>query len=342
MGRRLPSDRWLAAAAALLLLLPLPRLLAAHGVLPAEAAAWPPTHYLQRGADVFVWAVFALSYDLLIGFTGIVSFGHSLFLALGAYSVAIVVMKLHLPLLLSVPVAVVVCAAVASLVGFLSLRLKGHYFAMITLAFAEVGHVLALKLPQWTGGEDGLSVRVPLWLADRANDYFLGLLLLAAAFLLVRRVTCSPMGRVLEAIRENEHRAQALGYHVTAYKVGAMTIAGVVAGLAGVAMATIHTRFAIASLSATGPTIEVLLMTVLGGMGTLTGPVLGAAAVRLLSYALPGLAEVSPLFQRWQLILGLIYIATVMFLPHGIVGTYRMKLQSAIDRIRTRPARRAV
>lgn len=333
MLQRLKADRWLLAVLLLLFLLPLPKFLAANGVLPAGSVSWPPTHYMQRGTEIFVWAVFAISYDLLMGFTGIVSFGHSLFLALGAYSVAIVVMKLQLSPVVAILVAILTSALISLLVGSLSLRLKGHYFAMITLAFAEVGHVLAIKASHWTGGEDGLSVKVPIWLANRTNDYFLGLLFLTAMFLIVRRITQSPTGRVLAAIRENEFRATALGYDVTAYKVGAMTIAGVIAGLAGVAMATIDTRFAIASLSSPGPTIEVLLMTVLGGVGTLTGPMLGAAVVRLLAYLLPTLRDVSPIFQRWQLFLGIIYIATVMFLPYGIVGTYKYRMKQALERL---------
>lgn len=341
MISRLKADRWLLAVVAMLLLVPLPRLLAANGILDSSAVTWPPTHYLQRGTDVAIWAVFALSYDLLIGFTGIVSFGHSLFMAIGAYSVAIVVMKLGLPIWVAVPVAVLVSALISVVVGSLSLRLKGHGFAMITLAFAEVGHVLALKMSEWTGGEDGISVRVPIWLANRVNDYYLGLLFLVLMFIVVRRITRSPMGRVLEAIRENEFRAQALGYNVTAYKVGAMTIAGVVAGLAGVAMATIDARFAISTLSTAGPTIEVMLMTVVGGVGTLIGPVLGAAAIRLLGYVLPGLADVSPVFHRWQLLLGLVYVGTVMFLPYGIVGTYRTRMKQAIDRIFNRSDQKA-
>lgn len=294
---------------------------------------WPPTHYMQRGTEIFVWGVFAISYDLLNGFHG-----HRLLrpFALSGdwtYSVAIVIMKLHLSPLVALGVAIAASTLVSLLLGSLSLRLKGHYFAMITLAFAEVGHVLALKTSKWTGGEDGLTVRVPLWLANRVNDYFIGLLFLVLIYLLVRRVTQSPTGRVLAAIRENEFRAAALGYNVTAYKVTAMTLAGVVASLAGVAMASLDTRFAISTLSTAGPTIDVLLMTVMGGVGTLIGPVLGAAVVKLLSYWLPSLTGLSPIFQRWTLVLGLIYIGIVLFLPFGIVGTYRTRLRRALERI---------
>lgn len=335
MAKRIKADRWLLAALVLLLLLPLPKLLVANNLL-AGPVNWPPTHYLQRGTDIFVWAVFAISYDLLMGFTGIVSFGHSMFMALGAYSVAITVMKLHLSPAIAIVIAIVSSGLISLLVGSLSLRLKGHYFAMITLAFAELGHVLALKMSKWTGGEDGLSVKVPIWLASRLNDYYIALAFLVVMFVIVRRITQSPTGRVLAAIRENENRAQALGYNVTAYKIAAMTIAGVVAGLAGVAMATVNTRFAISSLSSSGPTIEVMLMTIIGGVGTLVGPLIGATVVRLLSYVLPSLSDWSPLFQRWQLLLGLIYVATVMFLPFGIVGTYRARVATALERIMMR------
>lgn len=339
MLQRLKADRWLLLVAALLFLLPLPRLLAANGLLDGSGLSWPPTHYLQRGTELFVWSIFALSYDLLIGYTGIVSFGHSLFVAIGAYAIATGVMKLGLAFPVAILLGILLSGLIAAVVGSLSLRLKGHGFAMITLAFAEVFHVVALKLNQYTGGEDGLTVRVPVWLANRVNDYYLGLALLVLVFLLVRRITRSPAGRVLEAIRENEHRAMALGYNVTAYKVGAMTIAGVIGGVAGVAMATIDTRFAISSLSTSGPTIEVMLMTIMGGAGTLIGPVMGAAVVRLLGYLLPSLAYVSPIFQRWPLLLGIIYIATVMFLPQGIVGTYRSRVKRSLERI-VAPARR--
>jgi len=335
MAKRLKADRWLLILVALLLLLPLPKLLAANHLL-SSPVNWPPVHYLQRGADVFVWAVFAISYDLLMGFSGIVSFGHSMFMALGAYSVAITVMKFNLSPAVAVVVAIISSGLVSLLVGSLSLRLKGHYFAMITLAFAELGHVLALKMSKWTGGEDGLSVKVPIWLASRLNDYYLALLFLVAIFLVVRRITQSPTGRVLAAIRENENRAQALGYNVTAYKVAAMTLAGIVAGLAGVAMATVTTRFAISSLSSSGPTIEVMLMTIIGGVGTLIGPVIGATVVRMLAYLLPSLGDWSPIFQRWQLFLGLIYVATVLFLPFGIVGTYRSRLVTVLQQIAAR------
>jgi branched-chain amino acid transport system permease protein len=329
--RFLIGDGKLWLLALLLLIGPLPRLLAANGLLGEQT--WPPAHWLQRGTDIFIWAIFALSYDLLLGFTGIVSFGHSLFMAVGAYGVAIGVMKWGLPLPLTILIAIVAGAVISAVVGSLSLRLKGHGFAMITLAFAEVGHVVILKGSKLTGGEDGLTVRVPLWMASRINGYYVALLGLILTFMLMRLITRSQFGRVLASIRENEGRAIALGFNVTAYKVGALTLAGVIAALAGVAQVTVGSRFAAASMASSGPTIDVLLMTILGGVGTLTGPVLGAAIVRLLSYVLPSFASASPLFQRWPLLLGVIYIATVLFLPAGVVGASGGRLKQVLGRL---------
>lgn len=320
---------WLLAA--LFLIGPLPRLLAGMGLMGPQD--WLPTHWLQRSTDIFIWAIFALSYDLLLGFTGIVSFGHSLFLSIGAYAVAIGVMKLGFPLWVTILAALAAGALISAVVGTLSLRLKGHGFAMITLAFAEVGHLLILKGSKITGGEDGLSVTVPLWMASRINGYYLALLGLILAFVLMRRITRSQFGRVLASIRENEDRAIALGFNVTAYKVGALTLAGMIAAMAGVAQVVVGSRFAAASMAGTGPTIDVLLMTILGGVGTLTGPVLGAAIVRLLSYVLPSLASASPLFARWPLLLGVIYIATVMFLPAGVVGASAGRLKQVFGKL---------
>jgi branched-chain amino acid transport system permease protein len=329
--RFLSGDRWLGILAIFCLVGPLPRLLAGMGLFGEQS--WPPTHWLQRGTDIFIWAIFALSYDLLLGFTGIVSFGHSLFMGVGAYSVAIGVMKLDAPLPVTILVAIVAGAVISAVVGALSLRVKGHAFAMITLAFAEVGHVIALKATKWTNGEDGLSVRVPLWMATRINGYYLALGGLILAYFLMRRITRSQFGRVLAGVRENEDRAVALGFNVNAYKVGALTLAGVIAALAGVAQVTVGSRFAATSMLTSGPTIDVLLMTILGGVGTLAGPVLGAAIVRLLSYVLPSFASSSPLFARWPLLLGVIYIGTVLFLPSGVVGASGARLKAALRRL---------
>jgi branched-chain amino acid transport system permease protein len=292
---------------------------------------YAPVYMLSRGIEVFCFAVFALSYDLLIGVTGIVSFGHALFFGAGAYTLGLM-LKAKQPLLLAVPAVILVCGLLAALVGSLSLRVKGHFFAMITLAFAEVGHVIVQKWYEVTGGADGLSFRVPSFFFTKAHGYWIALTFMLLAYFFVRRITESPTGKVLHAIRENEFRAGALGYNVTAYKVFALVVSGILAGLSGGAFALLIQQGAAADWLTPDLTIQALLMTIIGGVGTLHGPMLGAGVVRLLSFYLAGLVSIHPLFGRWPLIFGSVYIGIVLFLPGGIVGTYHQKVRALLQR----------
>lgn len=298
----------------------------------AALTAWPlagaPPYLLGRAIEVFMFAILALSYDLLIGFTGIVSFGHALFFGAGAYALALLLTKLKLSLLVTVPLVMGLSALLAVVVGALSLRVKGHFFAMITLAFAELGHVVVQKWYRVTGGADGLSIAVPKFFYNKVNGYFVALGLLVLAYAFVRRVTNSPAGKVFAAIRENEFRAAALGFNTTGYKVLSMALAGVLAGLSGAGYALMVQQGASPDWLGPELTIQALLMTIIGGVGTLEGPMIGAAVIRLLSTWLASLRDLHPVFARWPLVFGLVYIAIVMFLPAGIVGTGRMRLQS--------------
>lgn len=302
--------------------------------LTALAALGPlvlPTYMLSRAIEVFCFAVLALSYDLLLGVTGIVSFGHALFFGVGAYTLGLM-LKAKLSVAVALPAVILVSGAVAALVGALSLRVRGHFFAMITLAFAEVGHVIVQKWYQVTGGADGLSFRVPAFFFNKMNGYYMALAGMILAYLFVRRITESPTGRVLAAIRENEFRAGALGYNTTAYKVFAMVASGVLAGLSGAFFALLVQQGAAPDWLTTDITIQALLMTIIGGVGTLHGPMLGAGVVRMLSRWLSGLHSVHPLFARWPLLFGLVYIGIVMFLPAGIVGTYQQRMRRVLER----------
>lgn len=300
----------------------------------AALAALPlvglPAHLASRGIEVFLFAILALSYDLLMGVAGIVSFGHALFFGAGAYTLAILLGKVGAPLWAALAAVPAVAGLLAAAVGALSLRVRGHFFAMITLAFAEVGHVVAQKWVEVTGGADGLSIRVPAWFVqdaagrpDRTHSYYVALAFMALAYWAVRRLADSPTGRVWQAIRENEFRVEALGYPTVAYKVGAMAASGVLAGLAGAGYALLVQQGASAEWLTPDITIQALLMTIIGGAGTLYGPMLGAAVVRLVSYLLSSLSSAHPLLQRWPLLFGLIYIAIVLFLPQGIAGSWR-------------------
>lgn len=265
--------------------------------------------------DAFIYGVFALSYNLLLGYTGILSLGHALFFGLGAYAVAIPVVRMGWSLGAAVMLGIGLSVVTALVLGSLSLRVRGVYFSMVTLAFAEIVHVLAIKLSRFTGGEDGITrIPAPAWLGDRTSFYYFALLVLVAVYLGLRLLMASPFGRTLIAIRENEARAAALGYDVFAHKLVSMVLAGLLATVAGMGNALFFS-YVSPSLLSSLTTIDVLLMTMVGGAGTLVGPVLGAGVVEVLDTVL------SSFFRHWLLVFGLIYIVIVIFLPKGIVGS---------------------
>lgn len=274
--------------------------------------------------QVFIVAVYAMSYDLLLGYTGIVSFGHAMFFGTGAYSVAILCSRSDSPGMIAAGVflGVAVSAISAVLMGVLSLRVRDVYFSMITLAFAQLFFIGAEKWNAVTGGNDGMSFVVPEVLRDRTTVYYIALLFLATTYGVLRRIVNSPFGRTLQAIRENEHRSAALGYPVLKYKVISIVISSVVASLAG-AVYAIFQRFVNTSVLSLDKTVEALLATIIGGAGTLAGPVFGAAVLRFAQDWLASLAQVHPIFDRWMVIFGVVYIVTVMFFPKGVIGTIR-------------------
>ena len=177
--------------------------------------------------QVFVFSIFAMSYDLLLGFTGIVSFGHAMYFGIGAYSIGIF-MKRFEPTMLnffwSVLTTIVITAVVSFIVGLLTLRLKSHFYAMLTLSLSGLFLVLAEKWRTLTYGNDGFTFRVPEQFIDRTNFYLLSLLVMVAVFMILKRFTNSPLGRVLQAIRENEQRTESLGFSVLHYKIAASVV----------------------------------------------------------------------------------------------------------------------
>ncbi|MUV37693.1 putative branched-chain amino acid transport permease protein LivM [Lentibacillus sp. JNUCC-1] len=277
--------------------------------------------------QIFVFAIFAMSYDLLLGYTGIISFGHVMFFGIGAYSTAIVLDRFEATLgavLLSVVIALVIAGVVSLIVGVLTLRLKSHFYAMLTLALAGLFLVAAEKWTPLTGGNDGFTFRLPPFLRDSLTMYFISLAALVLLFFGLRRLTYSPFGRVLMAIRENEKRTASLGFNVVYYKVMASVVSGLVASIAGV-LYILSLRFVDTSVFATEVTIDVLLMTIIGGVGTLIGPIIGAGLVEFAHHWLSGLSDVHWIFERWIILYGTIYILVVIFFPLGIVGTIRAK-----------------
>ncbi|MBA4495223.1 branched-chain amino acid ABC transporter permease [Paenactinomyces guangxiensis] len=278
--------------------------------------------------QIFIFAVFAMSYDLLLGYTGIISFGHAMFFGIGAYSTGIWLVRTDATLealVFAMLTTLILCMVLSYVVGILSLRLKSHYYAMLTLAFAGLFQVGAEKWRSLTKGNDGFTFRIPEELMNRESFYLISLLFMVIIFLLLRRFTQSPMGKVLQSIRENERRAKSLGYQVMHYKVAASMIAGVIAGLSGM-MYALSLRFVNTAVFAVDVTLDVLLMTIIGGVGTLYGAVIGAGIIELAHDVLADLADVHWLFERWIILFGLIYILAVIFFPKGIVGSVNRRL----------------
>lgn len=275
--------------------------------------------------QIFIMGVFAMSYDILLGYTGIVSFGHALFFGTGAYAVGLII-RSTAPTLGWLAVAVagtILFAVVISLViGYLSLRVKDVYYAMITLAFAELFFITAEKWRSVTNGADGFSFRVPAPLQDRLVYYYVALAFMVAVLVVLRRFIDSPAGRVLVAIRENERRAEFLGYDVLRFKLISTVVAGVVGSLAGIAYA-LYMRFVSTGVLSVEKTIDALLMTIIGGTGTLFGAILGSGVTNLVREWLADLAKVHPLLERWYIVFGLLYILIVLFMPAGLVGAWR-------------------
>lgn len=289
------------------------------------------TYFVSLAIEVLIFAMFAMSLDLLLGYTGLLSFGHAAFFGLGAYILAYVssrserALDLTSNLLITMPLVVIGVALAAVVIGFFALRTRGIYFLMVTLAFSQMLFSIAISWSRVTGGSDGLagvpapSIGIgPLeYVFDtRASFYYLTLFFFLAAWWLLRRIVASPFGWTLRGIRENEARLRALGYNTFRYKLAAFVIAGAFAGIAGALLAHL---FGIASPENLYWTHsgEVMIMLIIGGAGTLTGPILGAATVRLLR------TFASSYTERWETVLGLVFILFVLTAPRGILGLLR-------------------
>jgi len=273
--------------------------------------------------EILVFGVFAMSLDLILGYTGMPSFGHAAFFGLGAYATAILSAKLGVsnlgPVLL---VTVAVCIVAGLILGWLAIRTAGVYFLMLTLAFAQMIFAAAQKWTALTGGSNGLpGVRKPevfvpgLVAADPKAFYLLILGLFAISFVFLHRLASSPFGRSLVGIRENESRMRAIGYNVRRYKLAAFVIAGAFGGVAGMMYAFYNNFVAPPDVywTASG---TVLLMVLIGGAGTLVGPVLGAAFFLLVQNAL---SSATP---HWQIVMGAVFIIFILFVRQGLVGLW--------------------
>jgi branched-chain amino acid transport system permease protein len=288
-----------------------------------------PEFWRRFVTEILIWGLLAMSSDILIGYTGMVSFGHSAFFGLGMYGAAAALLAIRPPSLwLTLLAGLVAAAVVAAFVAFFATRLRDIYFAITTLVFSQIFYVIIFTWTEVTGGENGLTFRQPAlsvpglfsvpFTGDTLHWFVLGVV--TASYLLVRRITQSPFGMVLQAIRENEARTRAIGYHVERYKIVAVMLSGVFAGLAGVLYA-IQNKFAAPDFVFFVVSGEVVIFNVMGGMGTLVGPIAGAAFFLLLREAL------SRFWTEYYLIpVGIIFTLMVIFVPQGLLGFARRAL----------------
>ena len=275
--------------------------------------------------QIFIFAIFAMSYDVLLGFTGIISFGHAMFFGIGAYSMSIFMKRFEPDLLyvfIALFVGIVLSAIVSYIVGLLTLRLKTHFYAMLTLAMANLFLIGAEKWRSLTEGNDGFTFRIPDILRERTSFYLITLVLMVLVYFGLNRLIKSPFGKVLLAIKENEQRTEALGYQILNYKIIASIIAGVLASVAG-SLYAISLRFVNTSVFSLDVTLDALLMTIIGGVGTIIGAIIGSGVIEISHYWLTSLTKVHWIFERWIIFFGILYILTVMFFPSGIVGALR-------------------
>ncbi|PWI57559.1 branched-chain amino acid ABC transporter permease [Sulfoacidibacillus thermotolerans] len=278
--------------------------------------------------QIFVFGAFAMSYDLLIGYTGIVSFGHAMFFGTGAYAVAIVLSKTGgstVGLLLGFLIAMTISILLSLVVAFLSLRVRHTYFAMVTLAVGQVFFVLAGSQPlrPLTNANDGISVLTPVWLNSNLAVYYFILIFLAIVTLFLHRFIHSPFGEVLRALRENESRAKALGYRIFHYKTLAFLLSGLIATLAGGMYVVVESFVSTSVYDIGSVSLQVVLMTIVGGVGTLYGGLIGAGIILWLQNELANLAGSYPVFNHAEIAFGVLYVLVVRFLPNGILGTLK-------------------
>jgi ABC-type branched-subunit amino acid transport system permease subunit len=269
-------------------------------------------------SEIFIFAIFAMSLDLLLGFTGLMSLGHAAFFGLGAYAVAVLGTQFGVNAWLGVGAAIVVAGCGAALIGFFCVRTGGIPFLMLTLAFSQLVFSIALKWRDVTGGSDGIAIaeKPSFFGFDLSNSlvmYFMALSFFALAYWGLRRLLNAPLGHAFVGIRENEQRMAAIGYPTRAYKLMSFTIAGAIAGLSG-GLYAIFNGFISADAVYWTASGDILIMTMLGGAGTLIGPALGAAVVLLMKNVVSSYSE------HWLAIIGVTFICCVMFFPSGLWG----------------------
>ena len=297
---------------------------AACAVLPLVV----PQHSLTILVEALILGLFAMSLDLLVGYCRLYSFGHAAAYGLGAYSYALILTYVPLPLPVGILLAVAVTILIAIPIAWICTRSTGVSFAMLTLAFAQLGYAMLFRFRVVTGGSDGLG-GIPRhpgplgidWFQSKLGYYSLVLVCLLGSYLLCRAIVRSPFGAVLAGIRENEPKTIALGYNTRAYKITTVVLAYGFGGLAG-ALYAAFAGFASPELFFWLTSGRVLIMVIVGGAGTLIGPILGGVSFVFLEH------QLSQVTDLWPLIFGTIFMAFVMFAPQGIWGILTSRFRS--------------
>lgn len=317
---------------------------------------FPSFKTVDLAVQIMIFGALVASFDILLGYTGILSFGHGMFFGMGAYCMAFLLGKYGMPsysnLVFGFMIAAAASAIVAMLISFLTLRVKAIFFAMITLAIAELAIMLATKLSGLTGGEDGISFMTPgifsvaftsgnfmgIEITGKIITYYFILLSCLGLFLMMLRFTHSPLGRVLQAIRDNTQRAEALGNRTFVYQSISITFGCVMAALIGCLYAMwMEYVNPESSLGVMTIMLDVLLMVIIGGMGTLYGGIIGAAFLKITQTYLPDLQSLAKdlfpealllhnILERWLLLFGILFILVVIFFPKGVIGSVKDRM----------------
>ncbi len=307
-------------------------LLLALVLVPTVIDRLLPSFYLALATEMLIMGLFAMGFDLLMGYTGMISFGHAAFFGMGAYVAGLTMARLGLPFLAAMLLGILGATLTAAFVGFFAIRLKSVYFALLTFAFSQIFYQLAVSWTSFTGGFDGIALSMPMQigplnLRDRPTLYFFTLAVVLACYLCARRVVRSPFGTVLLTVRENELRAATLGYHVARYKQVAFILSGLLSGIAGTLMVP-YQKFISPDLLFWELSGLVIVMVLLGGMGTLWGPLVGGAVVVFLREWLTGVSFIG---KHSLLPLGLIFVVLVIFAPNGLAGLLARRRQPLLD-----------